>query len=73
MKTEIYNLLSFVADFNNQSVIELVTKNLKPVDLEKDCDLISFDEGKTYYKRLDLECLYMDERHQIYLDSGGTI
>lgn len=69
MKSEIFNQLKTVADYNGLSVTELITKELKPVDLEKEFSLVSFDNGQTYYKWIELYCLYVDLNFQIYLDN----
>lgn len=76
MKKQIYNAFKFLANCHGTSVVEYINEKLTkltPVNLEKDCEVISFDNGKTFYKLLDVECIYIDERHQIYLDSGGEI
>lgn len=67
-KVELYKEFRHFAQQYSQSVIEFIAASrVKPVDLEKDLKLITFD-GKTYYNQLDLECLHIDLCFEAYLD-----
>lgn len=71
MKLDIYKEIKELADYESQSILELLANNyVKTADVSDDTkSLVTFDSGKTYYNSTDIYCLYIEIRHQMYLDS----
>lgn len=69
MKIQIQEEIKKLADYYDQSITEFLTTNfVKTIDskeYDKLDQLITFDEGKNYYTRSDLECLYIDSMYEI--------
>ena len=69
MKIQIQKEIKKLADYYDQSITEFLTTNfVKAVDSTKFYELdqlITFDDGKNYYTRSDLECLYIDSMYEI--------
>lgn len=65
MKTEIYEKLKSIT---TEPIESFLTKaHVRPVDLEKDFEVVTFD-GEVFYKLSDLEALYVDICYEEYLD-----
>ena len=71
MKLDIYKEIKELADYEGLSILELLTNNyVKTADASNDTkSLVTFDSGKTYYNSMDIYYLYIEIRHQMYLDS----